>query len=125
MEVTCRDDHVLVREHCRVVGDGVDFLTEDLRHVGDGVFRSAVHLRDATERIRVLHMLFLAGYHLAAFQEVTETLSGDNLSAVMTDLMNLVVERLDAAVESVQRDCANHIGEVLQTECLEQHVGAV
>ncbi len=68
VEVTARDDAVLIGEDGGVVRHGIDFRQQDGSHVTDGVLRGPMHLRDATERIRVLYMLLGTGYQLAAFQ---------------------------------------------------------
>jgi len=68
VEVTARDDTVLIGEDGGIVRHRIDFRQQDGSHVTDGVFRGPMHLRDATERIRVLYMLLGTGYQLAAFQ---------------------------------------------------------
>ena len=68
VEVTARNDTVLIGEDSGIVSHGIDFRQQNGRHVTDGVFRCPMHLRDATERIRVLHMLLGTSYQLAAFQ---------------------------------------------------------
>ena len=46
----------LVDKDQRVVGDGVEFDLHDPARVGDGVAHRAVHLRDAAQRVGVLHV---------------------------------------------------------------------
>ena len=84
-----------------------------------------MHLRHATEGIGVLHVLLLPDNQLATFGELAYALRGDDLSVVVTYLMHLVEERLDAAVKGFQRHRADEVGEVGETKGLQQHVGAV
>ena len=68
VEIACRNDHILIREHGRIVRHTVDFHFYDAFHVFDRVLRGSVYLRYATEGIRVLHVLLRSAYYFAAFQ---------------------------------------------------------
>ena len=57
VEVAGRDDLAGVREHERVVGDGVDLDGDDFAQPAQRVAAGAVHLRDAAQRVGVLHLV--------------------------------------------------------------------
>ena len=44
-------------ENERIVGHGIDLAADDIPHIADGVAACAVDLRDAADRIGVLHLL--------------------------------------------------------------------
>ena len=70
-------------------------------------------------------MLLLSDDQLAAFGELTHALGSDDLSVVVTNLVHLVEERLDAAIEGFQGNGADEVGEIAETEGLQQDVGTV
>ena len=102
MEVSCRDDHILVRENVRVVGGTVDLIADDRFHISDVVFHGSVYLRDAAERIRVLDVLLRTADQFAALKQTEECVSRLHLPLVPAQKVSELVERLDAAVESLQ-----------------------
>ena len=58
MEVAARDDQILIGEDGGIVGHGVELGKQDRSHVTDAVFGRPMHLWDAAERVRILHVLF-------------------------------------------------------------------
>ena len=71
-----------------------------------------MHLRDATERIRVLHVLLGLGYQFATRKQPAEILARLNLSAVRAYLLDAVHKRVDAAVEGFERQGGYQVGTV-------------
>ena len=57
---------------------------------------------------------------LAALEELAEMLCSFDLALVWTHLVNLWIERLDAAVECLKRHCADLVSPVRQTLCLDE-----
>ena len=70
-------------------------------------------------------MFFLPDNQFAALCELTHTLGGDDLSVVVADLVYLVEERLNAAIEGFQRNRSDEVGQIAEAESLEEDVGAV
>ena len=61
-----------------------------------------MHLRNTTERVRILHMLAGTGDEFAAFQQLADVLACLDLSFVGTDLLDTVHEGVDTAVKGFQ-----------------------
>ena len=114
VEVAGGNNQILVRENRRVVGHGIDFLERNPAHVFNGIFRSSVNLRDAAERIGILHMRLVTFNHLAAFQVFAESRSGIHLALVTAYLLDFRIERLDAAIKGFQRQSPDQIGHLAQ-----------
>ena len=125
MEIACRNNHVLIREHGRVVRHTVDFHFYDSLHVFDRVLRGSVYLRYATEGIRVLHVFLRSAYYLAAFQQFKYIFGCADLTFVRPYAMRLRIEGLDAAVVGVDRHCCNPVRPSGQSLRLEQRPDSV
>ncbi len=115
MEIPRGNNHILVREDVRVVRSTVYLGLDHALHIADAVFHRAVHLRDAAEGIRVLDVLLRPADKLAPFQQTTEHLPRFELPPMRTEPVRELVERLDAAVESLQRDGSDAVGPERQT----------
>ena len=76
MEITAGYDKVFVGEYGGIVGDGIDLCVEDVSDMDHSIFDSAMHLRDAAERIWILHMFFMTSDDLAALEEIAEDFGG-------------------------------------------------
>ena len=125
VEIPRRDDHVLVGEDRRVVGGAVDLGRQHALDIVDGVLRSPVHLGDAAERIGILYVFLGACGQLAAFQQAPDVACRGELPAVGADQVHLVAERLDAPVESVERQRPDAVGPLAQAAGLDQRPDAV
>ena len=120
MEVTRRDDHILVGEDIRIVGSRVDLVLDDAMHMRNGILDCPMYLRDAAERIWVLHVLFLPTDELAAFQQFGKTFCRHQLAGLRTQTMAMRIERLNPAVKRLQRDSTNHIRPLTQALRLDE-----
>ena len=60
VKVSAGDDPVFIGEDGGVVRDGIDFGQQYGGNVADGIFGSAMYLRDSTERIGILHVFLVA-----------------------------------------------------------------
>ena len=109
MKVTAGDNLVLFREDCRIVGHGVDLGQQHTRDIADRIFRRPMYLRDATERIRVLHMLLRPADQFAALQYLTESVARLDLSRMRTHLLDAIHKRIDPSVESLERQSGDQI----------------
>ena len=110
VEVTAADDHVLVGKNDGVVGGGVDLGLDNADNISYGVLGGSVHLRGATETVRILHMLLVAADYLAALGVAANRLGGLKLPFVGTHHVKALEEGLYAAVESVEAEAQNHVG---------------
>ena len=79
-----------------------------------------MHLRDATERVGVLHIDLGLADEFAAVEQFAHAGCCLNLSLVGTHGMYGMGERLDAAVISLQRDGSNDIGPLAQAFGLDE-----
>ena len=84
-----------------------------------------MHLRHAAEGVWILDVFFLPDNQFATLGELTHTLGSDDLSVVVTNLVHLVEERLDAAIEGFQRNGTDEVGQVTEAEGLQQDVCAI
>ncbi len=103
MEITGRHDEVILREDSGVIGDAVDFGFQDFTYISQGIFCSAMNLRDTTERIWILHMGLMAFDNLAPFKPGHNSLAGSLLPRMRAHFLNLRIERLDTSVERINR----------------------
>ena len=100
MEITTGDNQVFIREDGRIVRHGIDFGKQYRCHMMDGILGGSMHLWNASEGIRVLHMLLGTSDEFASFQDTAEESARFNLSLVWTHLLDTVHERVDTSVES-------------------------
>ena len=99
-----------------------------MEHFGDMTHRilhRAVNLRDAAERIRILHMLLVAGNNLASLEDGTEYAAGLDLTLMRANLLDAIPERLDTSVERLQRDCSEEIEAVHQMPSVDKSLDSV
>ena len=109
MEVSGRNDHVLIREHVRIVGRAVDFIADYRLHVTDIVLHGTMNLRYAAERVRVLDMLLWSAYKFASIKQFQEIVRSFQLALVTAQQMSQLIERLDTSVVSLQRHCTDAV----------------
>ena len=119
VEVTGRDNHVLVRENIGIVRGGVNLILNHGLNVHNVVFYRAVHLRNAAETVRVLHMFLGPADEFTSFQDVHEFLAGENLPFVRAQVVGEGKEWFDAAVVGVQRHGANQVGPATEAHAFE------
>lgn len=74
-----------------------------------------MYLRDASERIRILHVRLGLLYYLATLKQLSHTGSCDNLALMRTNLMNSVDEGRGKSVVGIQRHGSNLVCPVAQT----------
>ncbi len=84
-----------------------------------------MNLRDATEGVGVLHVLFLALDDFRTFQQRAEYAGGLYLALVGTHLLDLGEEGLDAAVEGFEAHCAEEVEAVHQVPAVDEGLDAV
>ena len=120
VEVSSGNDEIFVGADNRVVGRRVDFDVDDRFHVAKRVLHRAVHLRNATERIRVLHVDLLASDEFTAVEQFAEPTRRINLPEMRSHGVDSVSKRLNSSVESIERHRRNHVGPVREASCLQQ-----
>ena len=79
-----------------------------------------MHLRGAAEAVGILHVLLVALDNLAALQHLTHGGGGLQLAFVRAHHVEALVERLYAAVESIQAQAQHHVGLTAQAHGLQQ-----
>ena len=79
-----------------------------------------MHLRNTSERIRVLHILLRLLHNLAALKQLAHACRRSYLSLVWTHLMNGIYERSRQSVVSVERHCSNPVCPFAQPVRLQQ-----
>ena len=118
MEVTCGDYLVGVGEYggvvCCAVNLGVDYALNILYCV----FHGSVHLRYATEGVGILNVLLGLCCNLATLQESTDGARSCELTFMGTYEVYIVAERLQTAIEGVERQGSQQVGNATQTNCL-------
>ena len=120
VEVAGRDDEVVVGTYGRVVGCRVHLDVNYGVDVCNGVLHRAVNLRDASERIRVLHVRLRFLHNLAALEQLSHASRCDDLSLMRTYLMHSVGERRRESVVGVERHSRNLVCPIAQTMRLQQ-----
>ena len=84
------------------------------------IFRCAMHLRHATERVRILHIHLGLPDQFAAFQQFGNPCSRPNLPLVRPNRVYGVRERLNSAVVGLQRHGADLVRPIAQTLTLQE-----
>ena len=125
MEITTGDDQVFIREDGRIVCHGIDFGEQYRSHMMDGIFGCSMHLRDASEGIRVLHMLLRTSDEFASFQDTAEESTRFDLSFVRAHLLDAIHERVDTSVKSLQWDGSNQVGAFDEAESFQDSIYTV
>src|SRR5687768_5042169 len=103
MKVSCGDDKFLFGKHIGIVGYTIDLCKKDVCNMVDRVSASAMNLRDTTERIRILYVLFTLSDQLASFKVFTNIDRHLTLTFMRSYFVHLVEERFDASVKYIQR----------------------
>jgi hypothetical protein len=80
--------------------------------MGQRVAHRAMHLRDAAQRIRILHAAAVAMRiaDLALFEQAAQVRSGLDLSGMGSSLLNALVESDVGSLERIARHGADDIG---------------
>ena len=94
--------------------------------MGKRVTHRAMHLRDAAQRIRILHAAAVAMRiaDLTLFEQTAQVRSGPDLSGMGSSLLNALVESDVGSLEGIARHRADDVGRVDQRLRIEQHEGA-
>ena len=102
MEVACRDDQILVRTYRRVIGRGIDLHVNDRLDIRDGILDSPMHLRNATEGVRILHVHLGLGYQFTAPEQGIQMTRRSQLAKMRTYHVDSKVKGIDTAVVGLQ-----------------------
>ena len=118
VEVASGDDHrlaVVVAEDHRIVRRAVQLGGENAAYKGQRVVHNAVHLRSASQRVGVLHLLLVGQLleDLAGVQRVVQTsahsLRHRALAAVLARVVDEVSVRRGGASQSLEGHAADHV----------------
>ena len=120
MEIAGRDHEIFVGANRRIVGRGVDLRVDHRFYVVDRIFRSAVYLRNATERVGILDVSFRLLDQFAAFQELLDASCRIDLSFVRSDRVNSWRKRLGTAFVGVERHHGDLVGPIAELHSLEK-----
>ena len=106
----------------RRVGFGLKYRSAVCESVAD----STMHLRNAAQRISVLHSPALAMRlaNLAAFEHAAQVCGGFHLSGMRAHLVNAHIERRIGSSQGVARESSQHISGIHESLCCEQCQGA-
>ena len=110
-------DHVAgVGKDERVVGHRLDLDGDHLAQPAVGVAAGAVHLRDAADRVGVLHLVAVevAEHDLAALGGVAHVARRVQLAGDRAQLLDTVRERADRAAQTLDAHGADQVGRVEQ-----------
>ena len=103
MEISGGDNEVVVRANGGVVRGGVDFSVENVFHILEGVLHRSVYLRNAAERIRILHVCFGFFDDLTTSEKLGDASRRIELSLVRSHRMNSMVERFYPPIVGIKR----------------------
>ena len=116
VEVSVGHEHVVVDEHERVVGRGVQLGRDHVVDIVEQVAGGAVHLRRATERIGILHLVAPAVRldDRRAFDQTKQVLRRRLLPAEGTQRVDLRQEARARAVERLDGHRTGDVGRDLE-----------
>ena len=103
-------------EHQRVIDRGIRLGLKHLAAVCQRVAHRAVHLRDAAQRVSVLHAATgsVRFANLAAFKHLAQIRRRLHLSAVRARFVDALIEGRIGALQRVAAKPAQHIGGIHQ-----------
>jgi len=110
MKISCRNNQIFIRKNGWIVGNSVNFHPENVSHIINRIFGGAVNLWDTAERVGVLNMFFRAVDQFAVFKNISDPLCSFDLPAMVADLLNEIMKRLNPAIEGIQRKGADDVG---------------
>ena len=113
VEVAPRHDVAVLRQHDRVVRDGVQLDLEDAAREREHVAGRSVDLRGAAERVRVLHEVLAVPVRREdrrALEEEPEVRGARGLPRMRAEALEPVVERRVRAEGRLDRHRRNHVG---------------
>ena len=125
MEITTGHNKIHFREYSGIIRDRVYFCMKNISHVIHGILNGTMHLRNTSEGIRILHMLFFPGYNLAAFKQGAEYHTCLNLSFVRSNLLYTVEEWLYSSVKSLKRHSTEQIETIHKMPPVDQCLYAI
>ena len=100
MEVTPRDDQILIRPNGRIISHRIDLGQYHLLGIVDRILTRTVNLWDTTEGVRVLYVFFLAGDEFAPFQVLAYCGSGLGLTSMRAHRLYVRVEGFFAPIKT-------------------------
>ena len=122
VKIAATHNQIFVREDERVVRHGVHLRFEDGADAFHNVPRSTVHLRHATERVRILHIgPWLVGT-LRPFEPRRHVVGGDHRTGLVSDPVDRRMHRGLQAVPGFQGPRAKGVGPVCEARhAFERH----
>ena len=120
MEIACRDYQVFIGAHSGIVGGRIYLGVNHRFHVGKRILGRTMHLRYATERIRVLHIRLCSLNYRTAFKQLAHGGGSGYLPTVRAHLVHGIGKRFNKAAICVERHCRNGIGPTAQLAPLKQ-----
>ena len=113
MEVTAGDNGLVIEEHQRVIGDGVELDLDLLADVIESVTAGAVQLRDAAQGVSVLNAVLLAVVEdLGAVEQLAHVRGDEHLALLAAHLMDAGVEGVAQAGQALEGHGRDHVAEL-------------
>ena len=113
MEVTAGDNGLVVEEHQRVIGDGVELDLDLLTDILERVAAGAVQLRDAAQGVSVLNAILLAVVEdLGAVEQLAHIRGDEHLALLTAHLMDAGVEGVAQTGQALEGHGRDHIAEL-------------
>ena len=112
MEITSRNDEVVIGTYGGVVSCCVDFDICDRLYIAYRVLHGTMHLRYTTEGIGVLHMLLGLLDEFASFEDMADVFGCIHLALVRTHFVDGTMEWFDTSVVGIKREGTNVVGPV-------------
>ncbi|CAI8260182.1 MAG: Uncharacterised protein [Flavobacteriia bacterium] len=111
MEVSSAE-HILAREYGRVVRHRIDLPFHHALYILKCLKSSSVHLWDATERIRVLYVLFGSVETRAVRQGAPDAFSYKSLSWLLAKELKALIKGLKPCIEGINGYAGDQIGPI-------------
>ena len=117
-----RPSRIALHEHQRIIHCRVGLGLKNRAAIRQRVAHRAVHLRDAAQRVRILHSPALAMRlaKLAALEHAPQIGRRLKLSSMRPRAMDAFIERDIGSAQSVERQRSNHVGGIDQNFCRQQ-----
>ena len=113
MEVTAGDDGLVIEEHQRVIGDGVELDLDLLADVIESVTAGTVQLRDAAQGVSVLDAVLLAVVEdLGTVEQLAHVRSDEHLTLLAAHLMDAGVEGVAKTGQALEGHGRDHVAEL-------------
>ncbi len=110
MEIPRRNNQVIINKNGGIVSHAVNLRFQHFPNIIERIFSCPVHLRNASERIWILHMFLRLCKDFTSIEIVHHGFTREFLSHMRSHVLNLRHERFNTSVKCIKRQRSDFVG---------------